>query len=80
MLTIPYNTRFYLDNTSYIVLSKCPDNLLDYTDYNYDKLKALIKTSNNKSSVMVFNKNYTHPELVEKNINRWYKSYLNTPE
>ena len=80
MLSIPYNTRYYLDNTSYILMSKCPDNLLDYTDYNYDKLKALIKTSNNKSNVMVFNKNYTHPELLEKNINRWYKSYLNTPD
>ncbi len=77
---IPHNTPHYLDNTSYIILSRCVQSLLDYTEYNYDRLKALIKTDQNKSKVMVFNKNYTHPELVEKTIDRWFKSYLNTPE
>ena len=77
---ITYNTPHYLDNTSYIILSRCVQPLLDYTEYNYDKLKALIKTDQNKSKVMVFNKNYTHPDLVEKTIDRWFKSYLNTPE
>lgn len=77
---ITYNTPHYLDNTSYIILSRCVQPLLDYTEYNYDRLKALIKTDQNKSKVMVFNKNYTHPDLVEKTIDRWFKSYLNTPE
>ena len=77
---IPPNIPYYLDNTSYIILSRCVQPLLDYTEYNYDRLKALIKTDQNKSKVMVFNKNYTHPELVEKTIDRWFKSYLNTPE
>lgn len=80
MLTI-YNQIVNLTNHSYIKLSFLEKPLLDYSDYNYDKLKNLIKTNNsNKSNVMVFNKDYNNPKLIQEKTHRWFKSYLNTPK
>ena len=75
------NVPYYMghDNKSYIVLSRCPEALIQYSDQNYNRLRDLIKTSDELSRVMVFNKNYDEPKLIEKTIHRWYKSYLNTP-
>lgn len=80
MLSI-YNQIVNLTNYSYIKLSFLEKSLLDYSDYNYDKLKNLIKTNNSKkSNVMVFNKDYNNPKLIEEKTHRWFKSYLNTPK
>ena len=79
LTNITYNIPYYLNNQSYIMLSSCNPELLNYTRYNFNRLRDLIKTSYNKSKVMVFNKDYEKPLLLEKTINRWYKSYLNTP-
>ena len=80
MLSI-YNQIVNLTNYSYIKLSFLDKSLLDYSDYNYDKLKNLIKTNNSKkSNVMVFNKDYNNPKLIEEKTHRWFKSYLNTPK
>jgi len=76
---IHYNKPIYIDNTSYIKLNYIPQNLIDYANVNYDKMVNLIKTPN-KSNVMVFNKNYSNPQLVEEICERYYKSYLNTPK
>ena len=73
------NFNYYLNNFSYIKFDILPDNILNYSKYNYKKLYNLIKTPN-KSSVMVFNKNYTNPQLYEERCERWFKSYLNTPK
>ena len=59
------NFNYYLNNFSYIKFDILPDNILNYSKYNYKKLYNLIKTPN-KSSVMVFNKNYTNPQLYEE--------------
>jgi len=76
-----HNQIINLTNHSYIKLSFLEKPLLDYSDYNYDKLKNLIKTNNsNKSNVMVFNKDYNNPKLIEEKTHRWFKSYLNTPK
>tara|TARA_B110001450_G_scaffold45573_1_gene42152 strand:+ start:7627 stop:8310 length:684 start_codon:yes stop_codon:yes gene_type:complete len=76
-----YNQIINLTNHSYIKLSFLEKPLLDYSDYNYDKLKNLIKTNNSdKSNVMVFNKDYNNPKLIEEKTHRWFKSYLNTPK
>tara|TARA_B100000767_G_scaffold145595_1_gene137312 strand:- start:115 stop:804 length:690 start_codon:yes stop_codon:yes gene_type:complete len=75
-----YNQIINLTNQSYIKLSFLEKPLLDYSDYNYDKLKDLIKTNNSdKSNVMVFNKDYINPKLIEEKTHRWFKSYLKTP-
>lgn len=76
-LNVPYYMG--LDNKSYIVLSRCPESLIQYSHENYNRLRDLIKTSDELSRVMVFNKNYDRPQLIEKTIHRWYKSYLKTP-
>jgi len=79
MLTI-YNKVINLTNNSYIKMSFLENGLVDYSDYNYDLLKNIIKTNNcNKSNVMVFNKDYSNPKLLEERTHRWFKSYLNTP-
>lgn len=75
-----HNQLINLTNYSYIKLSFLEKPLLDYSDYNYDRLKDLIKTNNsNKSNVMVFNKDYNNPKLIEEKTHRWFKSYLHTP-
>lgn len=76
LTNITFDTPYYLNNKSYIMLSSCNTELLNYTRYNYNRLRDLIKTSDNKSKVMVFNKDYENPQLIEKTIHRWYKSYI----
>ena len=76
---IIYNKNLFLDNSSYIKFTKLPDEYLNYSFYNYDKMTELIKTSD-KSKVLVYNKNITNPKYNEIITNRWFKSYLNTPK
>lgn len=76
---IIYNQELFLDNSSYIKFTKLPDEYLNYSFYNYDKMTELIKTPD-KSKVLVYNKNITNPKYNEITTNRWFKSYLNTPK
>ncbi len=76
---IIYNQELFLDNSSYIKFTKLPDEYLNYSFYNYDKMTELIKTPD-KSKVLVYNKNITNPKYNEIITNRWFKSYLNTPK
>ena len=76
---IIYNKNLFLDNNSYIRFGLLPEEYVNYSFYNYDKMTDLIKTLD-KSKVLVYNKNITNPKYNEIITNRWFKSYLNTPK
>ena len=76
---IIYNKNLFLDNSSYIRFGLLPEEYVNYSFYNYDKMTELIKSSD-KSKVLVYNKNITNPKYNEIITNRWFKSYLNTPK
>jgi hypothetical protein len=77
---INYNQKLYLDkdHKSWVQLRFIGDDLLKYTNDNFNNMIELVKTEN-KSNVLVFNKDTNNPNWIEQECHRWHKSYLNTP-
>lgn len=73
------SNNIYLSNESFIQISFLEKSLLQYSINNFEKISKLVY-SKNQSSVLVFNKDFKKPKLIEQQCFRWYKSYLNTPK
>lgn len=69
-------------NKSSIKIYNCSENILNYITNNFDDIFELHPTYNNdqKSKIMLYNKQNDNPYWNEIEINRWYKSYLQTPK
>ncbi len=72
----------HLSNNSYIVKIAPPLKLLEDISKNFDALfnKHPIYEGNEKSKILLFNKDMDNPEWTELETHRWFHSYLNTPK
>jgi alkylated DNA repair dioxygenase AlkB len=70
-----------LSENSFIEIYKSPKHILNYIQNNFEDIFELhpIYDNDEKSKIMQFNKNHDNPEWYELEINRWFKSYLQTP-
>lgn len=77
---IELNNVIYIDNDneSWIKFTNVDNELLKHANENFDNMTLLVK-NDEKSNVMVFNKDTENPEWIEERCHRWHKSYLNTP-
>ena len=67
---LPKNIALTKNNSSYVTIDKIPEDLLEYSNKNYKKLYELHPT--NKHKIIIHNN--------EMQVNRYSKSYLNTPD
>jgi alkylated DNA repair dioxygenase AlkB len=70
-----------LSENSFIQIYKSPQYILNYIKNNFEDMFDLhpIYDNDKKSKIMQFNKDSNNPEWYELEINRWFKSYLQTP-
>lgn len=68
------------DNTS-IKIYEARKEILDYILNNFENIFNLhpVNPNNEKSKIMLYNKNINKPDWNELIVNRWYNSYLKTP-
>lgn len=71
-----------LSPDSYLKKYSPSENLLSWIDNNFEKIFNLhpIYQNNEKSKILLFNKDIKNPEWNELETHRWFHSYLNTPE
>lgn len=69
-------------NNSSLKFFKPNHEFLDYIIYNFDEIFNLHPKylNDRKSRIMLFNKDLRNPEWTNLEVNRWYCSYLKTPQ
>ncbi len=71
-----------LSSESYLKIYEPSLDLTIWIEKNFDKIFSLhpIYDNNEKSKILLFNKNPLNPQWNEIETHRWFESYLNTPE